>query len=166
MNTRILVTNGLLAALYVAVSLMIQPFAFGPIQLRLSEMLNLLIVYNNKYFYGIIVGVFITNLFSPNGVLDLFFGVGQSIIALGLTMLLGYFIKNHLQLMIANTLIFTATMAIIAFEIILVNNMHKVPNDPFFILWSILAAGEFIAMSIGIPIIYALNKRLHFKTLI
>ncbi|WLV24986.1 QueT transporter family protein [Aciduricibacillus chroicocephali] len=165
MNTRTLVANGLLAALYIAVSFMIQPLAYGPVQLRIPEMLNLLIVYNNKYFYGIVIGVFITNLFSPNGVLDLFFGVGQSIIALALTMLIGLFIKNKLQLMTVNTLIFTATMVIIAWEIVLVN-MHNVANDAFMPLWGILAAGEFIVMAIGIPIMYALDKRLHFKDLI
>lgn len=166
MNTKTIVANGLLAALYIAVSFMIQPLAYGPVQLRIPEMLNLLIVFNNKYFYGIIIGVFITNLFSPNGVLDLFFGVGQSVIALAITMLVGIFIKNKLQLMAINTLIFTVTMVIIAWEIILVNNIHNVANDPFMPLWGILAAGEFIVMAIGIPIMYALDKRLHFRELI
>lgn len=166
MHTRTLVTNGLLAALYVAVSLLIQPFAYGPLQFRVPEILNLLIVYNNKYFYGIIVGVFITNIFSPNGILDLFFGVGQSVIALTVTILFGLIIKNKLQLMSLCTLIFTLTMAIIAWEIVLVNNMHSVANGPFMPLWAILAAGEFIVMAIGIPIMYTLDKRLHFRTLI
>ena len=166
MNTRTLIINSLLAALYVAVSLFLYNFSYGLMQFRVSEMLNLLVVYNRKYFFGIVVGVFLTNIFSQNGVLDLFFGVGQSVIALGITIIFGLIIKNKVQLMSISTIIFTLTMAIIAYEIILVNNVQNVPNDPFLIMWGLVAIGEFTVMAIGIPIIYALDKRLHFKELI
>jgi len=160
MNTRILVANGLIAALYVAISLSIQPFAYGPLQFRLPEILNLLIVYNNKYFYGVILGVLITNLFSPLGLLDLGFGVGQSALALGLTILFSRFIKGELNRMVICTLIFTFTMFLIAWEIALVY------KAPFWETWLFVAIGEFIVMAIGIPIIYSLNKRLKFKELV
>lgn len=62
MNVRTLVINGLLAALYVAVSLVFKPIAFEMFQFRVPEMLNHLIVFNKKYIYGIVGGVFISNL--------------------------------------------------------------------------------------------------------
>jgi uncharacterized membrane protein len=62
-NIRTVVGNGILAAVYIAVSMLIQPFGFTNIQFRVSEMLNHLIVFNKKYIYGIVLGVFFTNLF-------------------------------------------------------------------------------------------------------
>ncbi|RBN36821.1 hypothetical protein DMN50_33595, partial [Priestia megaterium] len=45
MNIRTLCVNGLLAAMYIAVSMLIQPFGFTNIQFRISEMFNHLIVF-------------------------------------------------------------------------------------------------------------------------
>ncbi|ESU32248.1 hypothetical protein G3A_12350 [Bacillus sp. 17376] len=45
MNTRMIVRNGILAALYIAVSAVIQPFGFTNVQFRVSEMFNHLIVW-------------------------------------------------------------------------------------------------------------------------
>lgn len=63
MSTKTIVGNALFAALYIAVSALIQPFGFTNIQFRISEMFNHLVVFNKKFIYGIILGVFLTNLF-------------------------------------------------------------------------------------------------------
>ena len=153
-------TSGIIAALYVAVSLVIAPFGFTNIQFRLSEMFNHLVVFDKKYFFGIILGVFLTNLFSPLGIIDLIFGVGQSAIALSITILSAKFINGIVKRMIFNTLVFTFTMFIIAFELKLVLGL------PFLFMWLTVAAGEFIVMAVGIPVMIALNKRLNFKEMI
>jgi len=152
--------SGIIAALYVAVSLLIAPFGFTNIQFRVSEMFNHLVVFNKKYFFGIILGVFLANLFSPLGIIDLVFGVGQSIIALSITILSAKFINGIIKRMIFNTLIFTFTMFIIAFELNLILGL------PFVFTWITVAAGEFIVMAAGIPIMIALNKRLNLKKMI
>ena len=54
MNIRTLVGNGILAALYIAVSMLIQPFGFTNVQFRISEMFNHLVVFNKKAIYGIV----------------------------------------------------------------------------------------------------------------
>ena len=95
MNIRTLAVNGVLAALYIAVTMIIQPFSFTNIQFRVPEMFNHLIVFNKKYFIGIVIGVFFSNLFfSSLGVYDLLFGVGQSVLALSMTILIARFVKN------------------------------------------------------------------------
>ena len=83
--------------MYIAISLLIAPFGFTHIQFRISEMFNHLVVFNKMYIFGIVIGVFITNLFSPLGVIDLVFGVGQSIIALSITIFSARFIKGDLE---------------------------------------------------------------------
>ncbi|QIK69032.1 QueT transporter family protein [Erysipelothrix sp. HDW6C] len=74
MKTKDLTIQALLAAVYVAVSLALQPLSFGPIQVRLAECTLLLLLVNKKHMVGIILGCFITNLFSPLGMADVVFG--------------------------------------------------------------------------------------------
>ncbi|RPJ97609.1 QueT transporter family protein [Priestia endophytica] len=161
MNIRTMSINALVAALYIAVSLLIQPFGFTNIQFRLSEMFNHLVVFNKKYIFGIVIGVFLTNLlFSPLGAYDLVFGVLQSLIALLVTIGVGRYIKNLWARMMVNTAIFTATMFIIAFE------LHLALGLPFLFTWLTTAVGEFVVMFIGAFIMMALNKKISFKTLL
>ncbi|MCJ8008273.1 QueT transporter family protein [Lederbergia wuyishanensis] len=161
MKTKTLVINGILAALYIVVTLLIKPIAFTNIQFRLSEMFNHLVVFNKKYIFGIVVGVFLANLFfSELGLYDLIFGVGQSIIALSITIFSGKFIKGIWNRMIFNTLIFTFTMFIIAIE------LNLALGFPFWITWISVSIGEFIVMAIGAPLIMALNKRIDFNKLL
>ena len=88
MKIRTLAVNGVLAALYIAVTMLIQPFGFTNVQFRISEMFNHLVVFNKKYFIGIVIGVFFSNLFfSSLGVYDLIFGVWPSVLAFSLAML-------------------------------------------------------------------------------
>ncbi|AXI07827.1 hypothetical protein CUC15_01995 [Oceanobacillus zhaokaii] len=156
MNVKTLVVNGLLAALYVAVSLLVQPFGFTNVQFRISEMFNHLVVFNKKFFFGIILGVFITNLFSPLGWFDLIFGVAHSAISLSIIILLSNYIKDKLVLLVMNALIFSFNMFIIAFELKLALGL------PFLFSWLTTAAGELAVLAVGIPLIYLLNKRVHF----
>lgn len=161
MKVKTLVANGLVAALYIAVSMLIQPFGFTNIQFRLSELFNHLIVFNKKYFFGIILGVFLANLFfSPLGIYDLVFGVSMSVVALLMTIAVGRFVKNIWVRMIANTVIFTFNMWFIALMLYLALDL------PFMFTWVTTAIGEFVVMAVGMPIIYALHKRMKFDKLI
>jgi len=161
MKVRTIAINGVLAALYIAVSMLIQPFGFTNIQFRVSEMFNQLVVFNKKYVYGIVLGVFLTNLFfSPMAAYDLIFGVGQSIIALLITIFSTRFIKGIWARMIFNSIVFTFTMFLIAWELNLVFHL------PFLLTWLTTAIGEFVVMIVGAPVMYYLNKRINFKELI
>ena len=141
--------------------MIIQPFGFTNIQFRVSEMFNHLVVFNKKYFIGIVIGVFFSNLFfSSLGVYDLLFGVGQSVLALSMTILIARFVKNIWARMIVNTIVFTATMFLIAIELNIVLGL------PFWFTYLTTAVGEFVVMAVGMPIMHALNKRIDFKNLI
>lgn len=158
MNIKTLVGNGILAALYIAVSALIQPFGFTNVQFRISEMFNHLVVFNKKSIYGIVLGVFLTNLFfSPMIAYDLVFGVGQSVLTLLATIISMRFIKGVWARMIFNTVIFTVTMFMIAIE------LHLAFDLPFLFTWLTCAAGEFVVMAIGMPVMYWINKRVQFE---
>lgn len=158
MKIKTLVGNGVLAALYIAVSMLIQPFGFTNIQFRMAEMLNHLVVFNKKYIYGIVLGVFLANLFfSPIVAYDLVFGTAQSLISLLITIASARFIKGVLARMAVNTIVFTITMFFIAAE------LHLAFHLPFLLTWLTTAVGEFAVMVIGMPIMYSINKRVNFK---
>ncbi|MBD8004790.1 QueT transporter family protein [Bacillus norwichensis] len=160
MKIRTLAVNGILAALYIAVSFFVQPFGFTNIQFRISEMFNHLVVFNKKYMFGIVIGVFLSNLlFSPLGVYDLIFGVGQSVIALLITITSTKFIQSIWLRMVFNTTVFTFTMFIIAYELNLVLRL------PFLFTWFTVAVGELVVMAVGAPVVYYLNKRIRFDQL-
>lgn len=160
MKVRSMAVSGIIAALYVAVSLLIAPLAFSSIQFRISEIFNHLVVFNKKYFFGIVIGVFVANLFSPLGMIDLVFGVGMTVLALIATILSAKFINDITQRMIFNIAMFAIFSFLIAIE------LNIVFGIPFGMGWLTVAIGEIVVMTVGIPVMIALNKRLNFKELI
>ncbi|MBC2369215.1 QueT transporter family protein [Listeria booriae] len=160
MKIKTLTINAIVAALYVVVTLVVAPFGFTNIQFRLSEMFNHLIVFDKKYFLGIVVGVFIANIFSPLGGYDLIFGVGQSVISLGILILLNKFVADVKVRMLLTTLVFSVTSVLVAWELALVLDF------PFLYTWLTVAISEFIVLAVGAPIMYYINKRIDFKKII
>src|SRR5699024_4901783 len=115
MKTNTLAINGIVAALYIAVSVLIVPFGFTNVQFRLSEIFNQLIEFNIKYFLGIVLGVFLYNLlFSPLGWYDFVFGFAHSVKSLGMIVFLSLYIKNTFTLLWLNTVLFSVNMCISA----------------------------------------------------
>lgn len=157
MKIKSIATTGIIAALYVAISLLVAPLAYVNIQFRLSEIFNHLIVFHPKYFIGVILGVFITNLFSPLGIVDVFYGVLMSVLALLTTLLMKRWVKGIVPLMIVNICSFAFFSCFIALELMLVFKL------PFWIGWLTVAIGEITVMTIGIPLILMLQKRLQLQ---
>lgn len=89
-NVENLTRLALVAAMYVAVTLLIQPLAFGEIQFRFSEVLVLLCFYRKDYAPALIVGCLIANLFSPMGLMDIIFGT----LATAVAVIPMYYMKN------------------------------------------------------------------------
>lgn len=56
---------GMVGALYVVLSLLVAPFAFGPVQFRLGEVLKPLVIKYPATIPAFAVGVGLVNLFSP-----------------------------------------------------------------------------------------------------
>ncbi|MCL1631824.1 QueT transporter family protein [Sporolactobacillus sp. CPB3-1] len=160
-TVRMLAINAILAALYIVLTFFLQPISFAAFQFRISELLNHFVVFNKKYFWGIVCGVFIGNLFfSPMLPYDLIFGTGQSAIALLITIFLSKFVKTLWKRMLINTGIFTITMCFIAWELAIVYKL------PFFLTWITVGIGECTVMLVGMPIMYALSRRIPFEKLI
>lgn len=74
MNVRFLSQSAVIAALYAVLTWVLAPISYGPIQFRISEILVLLVFFNPKYAYAIILGCFVANTTSSLGWYDMVFG--------------------------------------------------------------------------------------------
>lgn len=155
-GTKLLILNGVIAAIYLALT-MVNPVASGPIQFRISESLNHVVVFNKKLMWGVLAGVIMYNLiFSEFGMLDVLFGGGQTFLALSITAISSYFIKNKKILLLINTLVFSASMFLIAWM------LNITIGAPFLVTYLWTATSELIIMAISAPIMSAIDKRVHF----
>jgi len=80
LTTRSLCASAVIAALYAALTLLLAPISFGPLQLRLSEAMTLLPMILPQAIPGLFVGCLIANLYT--GMLtDIVFGSLATLIA-------------------------------------------------------------------------------------
>ncbi len=80
LTTRSLCASAVIAALYAALTILLAPISFGPVQLRLSEAMTLLPMVLPQAVPGLFVGCLIANLYT--GMLtDIIFGSLATLIA-------------------------------------------------------------------------------------
>lgn len=162
MKLKTLLINAVIAALYFVLTATVAPFGFMNIQFRISELFNHFIVFNKKFFWGIIGGVFLANLFLSPTKVDLIFGLSHTIISLCITMLFARVIKNKLTLMFINSVVFSFNMFIIAYMLKVFLRLE----ETFMFLWITSGISEFIMMVVAIPVVYFLQKRINIKQLL
>lgn len=75
-KTRFVVQAGIIAALYVVITLAFAPISYGEIQVRISEGLCILPMFTPAAIPGLFLGCFIANMFSISGMIwaDVVFG--------------------------------------------------------------------------------------------
>lgn len=149
MKTKNLVINALVAGLYVVLTLMFEPLSFGPLQVRLSEVLMLLIIIDKRYAVGVVVGCFIANLYSPF--------IYDAIIGTAATGLAAYLMTKT-----KNKYLNLLWPAIINGPIIGAQ-LHLIEGFPFLLSSFQVFAGEIIAVFIpGILFLDRIKKQLKF----
>lgn len=80
-NTRVLIMNALIAAVYAALTMGLAPLSYGPVQIRISEFMTLLAFTNRKCVPGLVVGCFLANFGSPFGLTDMVVGTFATFLA-------------------------------------------------------------------------------------
>ena len=147
-NLTALLRIAITAALYVALTLAIAPLSYGAVQFRISEVLTLLCFYKKDYCYALILGCFISNLFSPFP-LDIVFGVASTVFTV-----VG--IRYSKNLWIAS--LFPAlSMVFIGWELVYV-------GMPFWYSFLTAALGEIgVVTVIGVPLFKTVEKNRFFR---
>lgn len=80
MNTKRLVRAAMVAAIYVVLCLVLAPFSYGAVQVRLAEMLCLLPVFGAEYIVAVTLGCFLANLLGST-LVDVVFGTAATLVA-------------------------------------------------------------------------------------
>ncbi len=163
-STRYIVTGAIIAALYIALTLISNIFglAYGPIQFRISEALCILPVFTPAAIPGLVIGCLISNILSFN-VVDMLFGTLATLLAAILTRLFkdiklfGIPFLSLISPVVMNAIIVGAEIAAIFFN-----------GTPFLAIFPISALevgiGEAaVCFLLGIPLYLALNKRQIFN---
>lgn len=145
-----MVRQAVIAALYVVLTVTLGSLAYGPIQFRYAEVLNFLAFFNPMNSLGIVLGVFISNIWSPLGAADLIFGTLHTAIAVRM-------ISKSENLWIAS-LWPTVFGFIIGFELSVIAGFGSI-----FIMTANVMISEFIIMTIiGVPLFKLLRKNKAF----
>lgn len=145
-NTKIILENGLLAALYIALTGIVFPLAFNAIQFRISEVLILIVFYRKELSPGLLIGTFIANLYSPAGILDATFGTLATLISVLLMNTTKHLLWASLYPVVVNGMIVGALLT-------------SIEQTPFWWNASMVAIGEFAVVAVvGIPLLTALRS--------
>lgn len=165
-DTQGLVKAGVVTALYVVITMLVAPVAYGPIQFRISESLNYLGIYNKRYVASITLGVLIVNGLQST-ILDVFVGGLHTLLSLILSRWLaslavkafGKKVKNPDAIRyIVMALVFTTTMFMIAWMLIYLGY-----ENFFWQTYAILALSQFIVMTLGgLLMYYVISPRVNF----
>jgi uncharacterized membrane protein len=154
MNLKTLVQNALIAALYVILVLVLYFMSFDAIQFRVAEVLLVLLLFNKKYIYGIVLGTMIANFIGPFGSIDALIGGLASL----LSCLALIYVKNKYISLLFPSII---NGFIVGFEIYYIFDLKEIP---FMLNVLYVFIGEFVVSYIlGLIVYYILNKNERIK---
>ncbi len=94
-TTHSLALTGIIGSLYVILTLAFYPISFGPIQVRISELMAILPLFCGEAIFGLTIGCLISNLLG-NGILDIIFGTLATLISAICTYIVGKKIKKDI----------------------------------------------------------------------
>lgn len=161
-NTRALARSGVIAALYVALTYIFAPLAYGPLQIRPAEALCILPIFFIEAIPGLFVGCAIANIISNYGVYDIVFGSTITLIAAILTFGIGKALKgNYLSAILGAIPPILLNAIGIPFIIILVGEGETMESYFIYFLQFLLTQSVWI-YGLGLPL-YQGVKRLRGK---
>jgi uncharacterized membrane protein len=138
--------GGMIAALYVAVTILFAPISYGEIQLRVSEALTLLPFYMPAAVPALFVGCLIANFLGGLGLWDVVFGSGATLLAAWLSSKMPNLWLAAIPPVIVNMFVIGALI-------------HFIIGVPFLISALYVGSGQAVAcFALGIPLMRVLEK--------
>lgn len=148
-STKFLLQAAIIASIYAVLTILLMPLSYGVMQIRVSEALTILPYFTPAAIPGLFVGCLISNAIGPNGIIDMIFGSGASLIAaVGSYLLRGRPLLVPLPPVAVNALIIG----------IMLHYIYGVPISlPLCILW--VGVGQLVACyGLGYPLLKYLKK--------
>lgn len=128
-----LAQGGIIAALYVALTLIFEPISFGPMQIRIAEILTILPMFTPAAIPGLFIGCFLANLLGGAIPWDIAFGSIATLIGAAL----GYLLRRNRWLVPVPAIL--ANTAIVPFILFY---GYGIQDTPLILLFIYLFAGE------------------------
>ncbi|MCR4437771.1 MAG: QueT transporter family protein [bacterium] len=150
MTSKQIATAGIIGALYAALTVVLSPISYGPLQVRVAEALTVLPFVTPWAIPGLYFGCMVANVFGGLGPVDIFGGSFISLVAACLTYLLRCTGKAWLAPL--------PPILCNAFGVSLY--LHRIAGMPYWLTVLYIAAGEAIACcALGYPLLVLLQKR-------
>ena len=155
---------GVVAAIYVVLTLMLGSLAYMGVQFRISEALMLLCFYKKEYCYALSVGCFISNMFSPMAI-DMLIGTAATVIAAVVMYLIGKSAKERNRLFF---MILASLAPVIANGIIVGIELYVLYGGiPLGLYMVQVAIGELVCVTLlGVILFSLLEKNKMFMKII
>lgn len=158
-SLRRIVYGGIIAALYIALTLGFAPISFGAVQFRVAEALTVLPFFMPEAVWGLGIGCFVSNMYTGN-VFDVVLGTFATVIAAVITCRIGkrrgreFSLKKSwyapLPAVVSNALIVGYTLTFLYVD--------AVPGA-FPVIALQVGAGELaVCYVMGIPLMYFFNR--------
>ncbi len=171
MSTRKIAFAAVIGAAYAALTMLLAPISYGPVQFRIAEVLCILPFFFPFSVWGLFVGCVIANLLSAYGVLDIIFGSMATLLAGFCTMYIGKISPNAVWSKVLACLppvIYNAGIvgAVIAYQLVSAPGA----TEPFWPTYTIVGlqvgAGELgVLYILGLPLLLLLPKTGLFRNL-
>lgn len=147
-SAKLLARQALIAAAYTVLTYTAQGFAYGPIQFRYSEILTWLAFLDPKNVIGLTLGCFLSNLGSPLGLIDVFFGSFHTLVAV---LFMAKMSSKYIAALGPALFSF-----IIAGELAIIG---EIPPSLFMETYGTIALSEFVIVAlIGLPVMVLLTR--------
>ncbi len=146
-DLKFLIRSAVIAALYAAITLLLAPISYGPLQFRVSEALTLLPMLTPAAIPGLFVGCLAANLLGGATALDIVFG---SLATLGAAILTRRLRDRPLVAALPPVLVNAVVVgAVLAYAY----------NLPFLLTSLEVGAGQLgVCYLLGLPLFYALRR--------
>lgn len=171
MTIRKIAYAGVIGAVYAALTMVLAPISYGPVQFRIAEVLCILPFFFPFSVWGLFVGCIIANLLSAYGALDVVFGSLATLLAALSTMYIGRIGKQSVLSKVFACLppvVFNGIIvgAVIAYSITSAPGSTEAFWPTFTIIGLQVGVGELgVLYILGLPLLLLLPKTGFFRAL-
>ncbi|MBS4536559.1 QueT transporter family protein [Clostridium sp. D2Q-14] len=150
-NGRTIAKIGIVAAIYVILTVAFPLLSYGQVQFRISEVLTLLAFFNPIYVWAVTIGTFFANIASTLGPVDMVVGTLATFLAV-------YPMTKVKNIWVASLLPALSNGIIIGLQLNILFGLPLLPSMLY------VAIGEITVVTIiGVPLMKVLNKKLNFN---
>lgn len=169
-NTQGMVKIAMIAAIYAALTLLLAPISYGPLQFRVSEALSVLPMFTSLAVPGLALGCFLSNLIgaliglNPTGYIDAFIGTAATLIAAILSYAIGKYGKKWVKFALVPLPAVLINAIIVGLEITFLFNGSENFVPAFIANGLSIGIGQFVVCyALGVPLMLVLNKNELYK---